>query len=567
MSRPLASNHLGAGIERHYLTPSPGIVYTQDIEPVLSSSSQDETEDFDIEFTMTIGGGTQSNVIAYFFLPATGFTANATDMEAEFEAANPGWTATCTLFTDWQCELAISTLAVGTHTLYVPIAPNPDGLGEYAVGGPYAINASALSDQASASVSADHDLTITAAAVTCFDIQKTGGTDLIYDSQAYTNESWTGTVEVFWTWDDLLVNVAVGLSADNPDANYTGIDRAILTQGNGQLYKSENGTITALGVGIVAGDTVSVERVMPGGAITYKKNGSSIGSGTASTGTLIVDSSFRGAMDYVSDVKVKIGGVDQALTWVTTNTTVSTCGTIGGGPPPWTIDATSGHAFPADATEHAAFEGNYSTGMGAPDIIWNMQETSGLTVDDASANGWDGTLFATATGYAQTVSGFSRKAMTFADGTNAIQRLSSVPNANAGSCTAIVIAKVNSVGAANQSIVYYGTSQIAHHRLSAAPAKSVMRSGANVSGSGATTVTGSVRPFAMRYDRTNAQSEAYHDVDNVAATHATTPTGVGFTLGGNFPDIEILYVIAWFSSKTEAQLKAWLQAAGWTISW
>lgn len=411
-----------------------------------------------------------------------------------------------------------------------------------------------------------------AAPVTCFDIQKTGGVDLTYDGSSYTNETFTGTCSIEWTLDDNLVNFIIGLSADPGGVSSGTVDLAGCSQGDNKFYKVVNAVVTYPNLASIPnGSKMRVVRTMPGGATTLDVDTggtwTNVGTGPTMTGTLHAEVWFRGSSDYVTDVKVKSAGVDQAVTWTSSNNTVTACGGLGGGggSPAWTIDATSGHAFPANGTEHAAFETNYGTTMGAPDLIWNCQETSG-NVADTSGNSRTGTV-TSALAYDQTVSGFTRKAITFAAAGGGSIVTTSVPNASSNSCTAIAVCDVTSVTVASQAIMFYGTTQIAQVRFTTTP-RMQHRSGGNVATGTANPTTAGVMPYALRFNRTAGDGAAYNTQEKVAATHATTPTGAQFTIaGGPPPAMKVLYVIAWFSAKTEAQVKAWLEAAGWTIPW
>jgi hypothetical protein len=231
--------------------------------------------------------------------------------------------------------------------------------------------------------------------------------------------------------------------------------------------------------------------------------------------------------------------------------------------PAYTIDSGSGIACPADATEHAAFEtANPTSTMGAPDLLWAVQEASGA-VADTSGNSRTGTV--TGGSYQQAQSGWSRFFMTFADSAGGIGT-TSVPTASSNSMTVICFAEVTSVAAVNRGLLLYGTANQTQVRFTATPRVNLRIAGNTATGTNA--FTGAVRPFVLRYDRVNSASQAMTNQEKLTATWLATTTGSSFQIG-NAPNpvMRIGYAIAWFSSKTEAQIKAWLQAAGWSIPW
>lgn len=157
-------------------------------------------------------------------------------------------------------------------------------------------------------------------------LHRTGGVSGNWDSQAYSTETFAGTCSVEWTVSYNQSIYSIGLSADNPDASYTGIDRALLLDG-GIVYKNENGSLTSYG-SFNNGDKFKVERDGSNNVTYYRDSGSgwtSLGSGTSLSGSLIVDSSFRiigeGAIDRANTVVVRSAGTPQTITWNTTNVT------------------------------------------------------------------------------------------------------------------------------------------------------------------------------------------------------------------------------------------------------
>lgn len=161
------------------------------------------------------------------------------------------------------------------------------------------------------------------AAPTTYTITKTGGSSGTYDASAYTAITYASTINVQFTIGTAAQAYIVGLSADNPDDNYTGIDFGLLND-VGTMYRAENGSLTSLG-STVSGDVWKVTRTIGTGAVTYYKNGSLVStSPSTSTASLCVDSSFRFASDAVNTVSVTDSlGASLPVTWTSTNVTVT----------------------------------------------------------------------------------------------------------------------------------------------------------------------------------------------------------------------------------------------------
>jgi hypothetical protein len=153
-------------------------------------------------------------------------------------------------------------------------------------------------------------------------LEKTGGTNGGWDAQAYSTETFAATVTLEFVVDNTVGDAySVGLSADNPDANYTGIDRGLL-QDNGTMYSNENGALVSLGA-CAADEVWSIVRTMPGGAISYQKDSVEQAAGTALESALLVDSSFRFTGDSVSGLRVTTASGENEITWTADGITVT----------------------------------------------------------------------------------------------------------------------------------------------------------------------------------------------------------------------------------------------------
>lgn len=160
-------------------------------------------------------------------------------------------------------------------------------------------------------------------------ITKTGGVSGNYDAAASTAAVYTGTVSVEWTIVSTAFSeeAAVGLSADNPDTSYTGIDKGMITS-SGVMFTTENGggfvNLGATG----PGDQWKIERVIGTGAVTYYKKVAGVWvsqavSGSTTVAPLLVDTAFRFTSDAVRNVIVTHNGAPVTVSWTAVNVTVS----------------------------------------------------------------------------------------------------------------------------------------------------------------------------------------------------------------------------------------------------
>lgn len=158
------------------------------------------------------------------------------------------------------------------------------------------------------------------AGFTTWTLEKTGGVHIQWDAEAYSNETFLGTTVLAFVLGPNN-GQAIGLSADNPDADYTTIDFALLNDG-GTMYRSENGALTLIGA-TVPGDEWTVTRTAGTGAVTFHQNGALVSTATGtSLAALRVDSSFRFTTSTIEDVTVTNGTL-QVLTFTTNGVTAT----------------------------------------------------------------------------------------------------------------------------------------------------------------------------------------------------------------------------------------------------
>lgn len=152
-----------------------------------------------------------------------------------------------------------------------------------------------------------------------YTITKTAATS-VFDSSAFTAAVYTGDLVVEFEppapGSDAF---AVGISADNPNADYTGIDFGLLCD-TGTMYRAENGVLTSLGA-TIAGDVWEIRRSIATGAVTYWKNGVLVSTSPAtSVAPLLVDTSFRFVGDQIAHVNVN-GAAE--VSWTTVGVTAT----------------------------------------------------------------------------------------------------------------------------------------------------------------------------------------------------------------------------------------------------
>lgn len=249
---------------------------------------------------------------------------------------------------------------------------------------------------------------------------------------------------------------------------------------------------------------------------------------------------------------------------------------IGQGGQGWSVDATSGIAVPANASEWSAFIAANGLTVAVPDALWLLQEASGNFAD--SIGGF--TLTADAgNAYQQTVAGWARKgAQSPSDGTThiGISLSASLPACNAAGAGMAIFAFVNlpSTPAANRD-VYEGAGATLRTRLTATPRLAALDQ-ANVA-TGTNNPTGT-RPVGHQYytpDGTTGTCVGYSDQEKLTPTFAIAAATKSLRLGGSSsgnlaPIATWLYAWGWLfgnANITSAQVKACLQAMGWTIPW
>lgn len=254
----------------------------------------------------------------------------------------------------------------------------------------------------------------------------------------------------------------------------------------------------------------------------------------------------------------------------------STSQTFAVSAPSWSIDAASGKGFPANATEWTSLLA--SAGLSAkanPSSLHLLQEASGNAADSI------GSLTLTAVTsplYSQAVSGMTRVGVGFNEGTN--QRfVGTAGDASTTSCLALgVISLGAGVDATVRGVFAYGAS-VSDSGIAALLSTSNRLRLRGVAGLIDTAVGSSYGatafPFVYRTDHANTIRRLYTDDEKVSATYgagtSATNFGLGALMSGTSANFTAVYLATWFGAAaegwTDADVKALLQALGWTIPW
>ncbi len=237
-------------------------------------------------------------------------------------------------------------------------------------------------------------------------------------------------------------------------------------------------------------------------------------------------------------------------------------------------DATSNVYVPASATEWTTFLAAVSLNgiIAVPDALWLFQEASGNPADSIASF----TLTASgAPSYQQTVSGWTRKAITFADGNagSLASASASLPDLSAGSMMTLgYITLPAATPAGTRNLISEGTDATpAFANVTNVP-RLFAKSGANTA-SGTLSPMNAVRPITVRHNLTASTMVAFSDAEKVTPTFGVTATGKALKFGAA-ANTAInggpLYGCSWFNANAEvsdANLKLLLQGLGWTILW
>lgn len=261
-------------------------------------------------------------------------------------------------------------------------------------------------------------------------------------------------------------------------------------------------------------------------------------------------------------------------TQVTTPATDVEVVTTGEEPATWDVDATSGIAVPADATQWNAFISGNGLSISSPSHLWLCQEASGNLADAIGA------VALTAGGspnYQVPRSGWTRVGVHLDTGSSDEFISGSTPNVTNTSQLWLFFVSLGATQSTGYVIGGPGpngsTSGLFATHLATTGALR-FRCTSNVADTANSYSSTSPFPLVYKYDRTNSVCRGYTASEKVSPTYGTTGThsggGMGHNAAGGSANAVFVYAAVWTGAAAEmsdADLKALLQAMGWTISW
>ncbi len=231
-------------------------------------------------------------------------------------------------------------------------------------------------------------------------------------------------------------------------------------------------------------------------------------------------------------------------------------------------DATSNIYLPANASQWTTFRAAAGLSIANPNSLWLCQEASGNLADSIGSL----TLAAVSTPtYQNAVAGWTRKGVGANSAADSFQAANGVgPSVATTSQTWLALFFMSSPPAGARDVVGSGnvTGQIG---ATGAGAIKVI----GTTNNGATNVTGAVSPWVVKYNRTGSEAKLFTLADKITGTYNAGTTdgvkGIGALVGAGSAALGFwLYACMWSGADAEisdANLKALLQAMGFTIPW
>lgn len=249
-------------------------------------------------------------------------------------------------------------------------------------------------------------------------------------------------------------------------------------------------------------------------------------------------------------------------------------GAGGAVPVTWTVDATSGKAYPASAAEWADFRAAYSLAMPAPTSIYTFQGAGPGIVDE---NGmYNLVQDGTAPTYGVAVAGHTRVGVQFVEAGHELRNLS-IPNMNANSGM-LMIFGIITAPAGTRGII--GLPSAAGggglNALSLGPKWRCRVPGSLVESVGG--YSASVEPYGFWKSYADAFNFGFNGTERVDPANATLSNGTHLRIG-NAGEIasapmKVTYALFWQGAAAEAaagatpaNLKACLSAMGMPNTW
>ncbi len=176
--------------------------------------------------------------------------------------------------------------------------------------------------------------------------------------------------------------------------------------------------------------------------------------------------------------------------------------------------------------------------------------------------------------YQQAEAGWTRKSIGFAN-----QSTGEIYNQAAGlpdlaSASQLLLIYANLTSTIPSGVTVFGVVGLSLQARLLRPDSNIFRVGTGVTNTdGTANPTGQMRPYVLRFDRTNLRNNGYSDQEKLSPVFETGIAGKFMAIGENgglAPESTINYAVSFFNGAaelTDAQIKRLLQVLGWTVSW
>jgi hypothetical protein len=239
-----------------------------------------------------------------------------------------------------------------------------------------------------------------------------------------------------------------------------------------------------------------------------------------------------------------------------------------------TQDATSFKYTPSSSAEWTTTLTAAGIATGNPSALWLMQEAAGNLADSIGAF----TLTASALAYQQTVTGWTRKAISMADGggAGALNNAGTIGDVGVNSGLLLLYVAVTATPAATRDVCGMGGSTTFRGaQVTTGPAYKATPNDGSATATGAANPSTTVRPVLVRINRTAGVWSVTTNQEIVTPSPYTAPPNVAAAvfLGSALtttPAMQIAYGACFRGAAAElsdAQVRTLLQGLGWTVSW
>lgn len=232
----------------------------------------------------------------------------------------------------------------------------------------------------------------------------------------------------------------------------------------------------------------------------------------------------------------------------------------------WTVDATSGGAFPADATEWTDFIAANGTlsAWSAPDSVYSFQQASGTIVDDIGSLDW--VSAGARQDFQVTDAAFTRK-VARSRGDEWFTTSASLPDANGSSTLMLMVCKFEAADVSTKVILGAASTTT----ITTLAGGELRLSAAGSTSDGVTNQAGVWIPMITQVNRSSGNSFAATLDTDLTVAHGAISGKQELIAGGSTGASTLFaYAAVWRGAgaeRTPAQIKALQQALGFTITW